>query len=665
MADWRRSWKWCLAAAALLLALAWWLWPAKQYAAPQFVGTAVCASCHQSEHQAWKNSHHDLAMQTASRTSVLAPFGGERFSAFGVTSTFSQRDGKFIVRTDNAKGELQDFEVSYAFGVSPLQQYLIALPGGAIQALTIAWDSRPRSQGGQRWFHLQAGQAIQAGSSLHWTGRQNNWNFMCAECHTTQFQKNYDAKTQTYQSQWAALNVGCEACHGPGSRHADWAKEGKPAALPHAGLLQSLDERRGVHWTIAGNGNAVRSQPPSAQRLEADVCARCHAHRSQISDAYVHGKPVLDTHITTPVDTPLFWPDGQMRAEVYNDASFRQSKMFHMGVTCSDCHESHSQKLRRPGNAACLQCHAESKYQTPKHHFHQSDSAGAQCADCHMPATTYMAVDPRHDHFIRVPRPDRSPSDGTPNACTNCHRGKSAAWAARQALAWYPNLPSRPLGSPPPDAVLAQALSRGELRDVAPLRDALRSTDANTRRIAAEAFGQADPKIRAALLTPLLRDPVRGVRIAAARALAGVPIPDENRAALQAATQEYIAAQTFNADRPEALSNLGLFYADQGRGAEAEATLKQAMAMDTDSPAAALNLADLYRSSGREDAALALLKELAVKHPDSAAVQHALGLALVRQHRRPEALAALQRAAQLEPDNRQYAYVLQLARQAP
>lgn len=38
-----------------------------------------------------------------------------------------------------------------------------------------------------------------------------------------------------------------------------------------------------------------------------------------------------------------------------------------------------------------------------------------------MPVTKYMAVDPRRDHSLRIPRPALSVELGTPNACTGCH----------------------------------------------------------------------------------------------------------------------------------------------------------------------------------------------------------------------------------------------------
>ena len=53
-----------------------------------------------------------------------------------------------------------------------------------------------------------------------------------------------------------------------------------------------------------------------------------------------------------------------------------------------------------------------------------------------MPARTYMVVDPRRDHSLRVPRPDLSAALGTPNACTGCHRDRPAQWAADRVKAW-------------------------------------------------------------------------------------------------------------------------------------------------------------------------------------------------------------------------------------
>src|SRR3989304_2758946 len=123
--------------------------------------------------------------------------------------------GGFRVATDGPGGS-GEFEVAYVFGVEPLQQYLLALPRGRLQALTVAWDTRPKAQSGQRWFHLYPDEVIAPDDPLHWTGRLQNWNLMCAECHSTALEKGYDFESDTYETTWSEIDVSCEACTGPG-----------------------------------------------------------------------------------------------------------------------------------------------------------------------------------------------------------------------------------------------------------------------------------------------------------------------------------------------------------------------------------------------------------------------------------------------------------------
>lgn len=640
-------------------------------------------------------------MQAATADSVLAPFNGERFTEGGVTSTFSQRDGKFYARTDGADGKLAEFQVTHTLGVAPLQQYLIPMPNGGLQALGIAWDARTRASGGQRWFHLLAGQHVKAGDDLHWTGLQQNWNFMCADCHTTQFKKNFDPDTRRYASSWAEGDVGCEACHGPGSHHEAWAKRAPGSAVDDdggKGLALAFDERRDVAWSIdPASGNARRSRPPAAQRKEMEACARCHAHRAQSGDDYVYGGALLDTHLPSLLTDGLYWNDGQMRAEVFNTASFMQSKMYQNGVTCSDCHDPHSGKLRLPGNPTCLQCHAAAGYDAPSHHFHRPGSAGAQCAACHMPTTTYMTVDPRHDHSVRVPRPDLSAQRGTPNACNQCHADKSVQWAAGWARRRYPGLSQR--ATPLSDAlyaadagdpaaadmllrlirdsqqpVIARASAIARLpADIDPgqratvLAGILAEREPLLRHAAIDALADAPAEQRANLLPPLLSDPVRGVRVAAARWLADVPprtLNGEQQAQLAHALDEYIAIQRYNADRPESWNNLGTLYADQGDWARAEAALKTAIGIDHALALSSLNLADVYQHTGREAEAQALIEAVLKREPRNALAHHALGLSLLRQKRLAAALPALRQASRLDPRNARFAAVYALAQQS-
>jgi Flp pilus assembly protein TadD len=657
------------------------------HAAPRFVGSAACKDCHAAEYQAWQGSQHDRAMQHATAATVLGDFNDAVFRYAGVESRFFTRDGKFFVRTDGADGQPAEFEIKYTYGVHPLQQYLIEFPDSRIQALSITWDARPKAEGGQRWFHQYPKEKIDHRDELHWTKRAQNWNFMCADCHSTDLRKNYDARVDRFATAWAEINVGCEACHGPGSNHAAWARE-KPAEAAK-GLAVALDARRGVMWTIdPATVNATRSRPKSGD-AEIEVCAQCHARRAQIAEGYHAGKPFLDHYLPSLIAPPLYHADGQQREEVYVWGSYLQSKMHAQGVTCSDCHEPHSQQLRAPGNAVCAQCHLPAKYDAPTHHFHAAGEPGSRCVDCHMPATTYMVIDPRRDHSMRVPRPDLTVAIGTPNACNGCHSDKPGKWADAALRKWPGHAPqgfqtfasafdaatrgSADAGSalitlvndsaqPPIVRATAAQLLGGfpstEMLDA--LGRGLADPDALVRLGSLLAADAVPVEQRAALVAPLLDDPRRAVRIEAARLMAPVPsemLTPAQRAAFDAAADEFIATQNYNADRPEARTALGTFYAARGRPEGAERLLRSAIALEPRHVPAYVNLADLRRAQGRDADAEAVLREGLAANPDDASLHHALGLALVRLQRMPEALGELRRATELAPGDTRFAYV--------
>jgi len=656
-----------------------------------FVGSAQCASCHEASYKAWQGSQHALAMQHATEQTVLGDFSGAKLRYAGVESTFFRRDGKFFVRTDGPDGKLAAFEVKYAFGLDPLQQYLVEFPDGRLQALSIAWDARPKASGGQRWFHLYPKERIDFRDELHWTKRSQNWNFMCADCHSTDLRKGYDAATDRFKSTWSEISVGCEACHGPGSTHVEWAKA--KGSDPAKGLTVALDERRGVSWKRdPATGNAVRSAERRSER-ELEVCAQCHARRAQIAEGYHAGNRFLDHYRPALLSPGLYHADGQQRDEVYVWGSFLQSKMYRQGVTCSDCHEPHALKLRAEGNALCAQCHAASKYDAPAHHFHQPGGRGAQCVDCHMPEATYMVIDPRRDHSLRVPRPDLSVSLGTPNACNGCHTDRDAKWADEAVQKWYGHRPQGTqrfaatlnaaerrsaeagpaLGalagdaSQPPIARATALESLGSYLSqdtLATLRKGLADVDPLMRRASLTAAASLPPGERLPLVAPLLDDPVRTVRIEAVLALASVPAQSfspAQRASFDRAAADFEATQRYNADRPEARTALGGFFAQRGRDTEAEREYRAALAMDPRFVPAYANLADLRRAQARDGDAEAVLRE-GLKHvPENPALHHALGLTLVRMKRMPEALRELERAAKFAPDDANFAYVYAVA----
>jgi tetratricopeptide (TPR) repeat protein len=672
----------------------WWGQPAHGTVAPQYVTSRVCAECHAAQLDAWRGSHHAQAMQEANAQTVLGNFGGARFSYAGVTSTFFTRAGKFFVNTDGPDGTLADYEVKYAFGVAPLQQYLVAFPDGRVQALGIAWDARRKAAGGQRWFHLYPGERVDFRDVLHWTGPAQNWNFMCAECHSTDVRKHYDAARDRFATSWAEINVACEACHGPGSAHVEWArrtKEERAADNAAKGLTVDLVARGGT-WAL-GSDPIAHLTGARDTRAQA-VCARCHARRAQLGEDYDGSQPLEQAYMMALLEEGLYHADGQILDEVFEYGSFLQSAMHERGVMCADCHDPHSGKLRAAGNAVCAPCHQPAHYDAPAHHHHQAGTAAAQCAKCHMPSRTYMVVHERHDHSFRVPRPDLSVSLGTPNPCTDCHQGRLPQWAADAVVNWYG--PTRQRGPRYAAALAAgrthQAGAERLLAEVIGDRSfpaivratALRLLEnfpgAAPELIERSLHAQEDPLVRRAALSPLtswpperrwkagvplLDDPLRAIRIAAVGVLADVPatrsLSAEHRAAFDRAAAEYRAMQAFNADRAEAWFNLGQLDARLGNVAPAEAAYRRAIRRQPWFIPSYVNLADLYRQHGRDPDGERVLREALARQPPNGDVHHALGLLLVRERRLDEAVGALGEAATRSPDNPRYTYVYAVA----
>ena len=655
-----------------------------------YVDDASCADCHAREHEAWSGSHHDLAMQEATAETVLGDFDGATFTHFGVTSRFFVRDGRFFVNTEGPDGRLADFELAYTFGVEPLQQYLAAFPGGRLQSLTIAWDT---ARG--EWFHLYPDQEITPDDPLHWTGRYQRWNVMCAECHSTHLRPNYDLESDTYRTTWAAIDVGCQACHGPGAAHVDLAlavpEEVASPPLPSGapGSAVSDDAPRAAALGLVGDLGASAS-------AEVHACAGCHSRRQRLTETDRAGRPFLDDFLPATLDEGLYHADGQIRDEVYVWGSFVQSRMHAAGVRCSDCHDPHRLGLRAQGDGVCLQCHRETpverfptltpgRYDTPDHHFHDPQSAGARCASCHMPARTYMQVDPRRDHGFRIPRPDLSAGLGTPNACTSCHEDRSAGWAADRAARWW-GAPTEPhfaaalaaarAGDRDAEAPLLAVAGDGALPAIvrATAIEALRGYGAEALRAieaaivdpdplvrvsAAGGLGRLPPPRRAAVLAPLLEDAVRAVRVAAARGLAGVPrsaLTAAQRAAFDAARAELVNAQMAVADQPAAHLDLGLLAAGEGRLQDAEAAYGTALRLDSFFLPARFNLATLLNRQGRNAEAEVVLRAGIDRVPDEGELHYSLGLLLAEEQRLDEAAESLGRAAALIPDRVRVAY---------
>ena len=636
-----------------------------------FVGRGECTDCHVEAYESWLGSDHDNAMDHANEQTVRGDFNNTEFVHNGVTFRFYTRDDKYFVYTQGADGEMAEFEVQYTFGIEPLQQYLIPFPGGRLQALSIGWDTEQ-----ERWFHLYEGHEIPPlGDWLHWTRNGQNWNGMCAECHSTNLRKNFDADTNTFNTEWSEIDVSCEACHGPGSRHVEWAQI-EPMGRPDT-------DNYALEVRTSGIDN----------RQLVDLCAPCHSRRGEIDD-YDHAQlSFAEDLVPSLLSEGVYHADGQILQEDYVWGSFTQSKMYANDVRCDDCHDVHSLKLHQEGNDLCLQCHLAATYDAYEHHFHQDEvegqpSDGALCVKCHMPEQPFMVVDWRADHSIRVPRPDLSRDIGVPNACgqSGCHDDQTVEWSVDAYTTWYGTARKPHFGTvfaaarngdPAAEAglhalvedelnpVIVRATAIQELqaypgdRTAITMREALANEEALIRLTAVNAVSAGSAEYLAETLGPLLFDSARAVRMAAASRLVGTGrdlLTPQQRPAFDSALAEHIASNERNLDFAASGMNLANLYTQQGDSRSAERYYRMALDVDDLFFPAKQNLAVLLSQQGNNEEAERLLREILAEYPEQYESAYSLALLLVGVGQMEEGLEFLARAAAGMPERSRIHY---------
>lgn len=629
-----------------------------------FVGDQKCATCHKEELKNWQGSHHDKSMQIATRETILASFNGEQFYSQGVESRFFQKDSAFYVNTEGSDGKNHDYKIEYVFGITPLQQYIVKFPNGHYQCLRTAWDTKKN-----QWFDLYPDFKVVHSEWLHWSRGGLNWNNMCADCHSTNVRKNYSQKNHSYNTKFALINVSCEACHGPGKQHiSDVTTLGK--AYKNSGTMQM-----------------TLKTPPKEL---VDQCARCHIRREQISEYFNFEGTLLDHYYPQLLETPIYHPDGQILDEDYVYGSFIQSKMYHNDVTCTNCHDAHSLKLRFKGNKLCAQCHIPETYDTEKHHFHTKDTEGAQCINCHMPGKYYMGNDFRRDHSFRIPRPDLSIKYGTPNACTTCHKDKNNAWAEKHFLKQYgkpdynhfsdllaPGLTDAPNGIEVlqklakdtiyPDIARASAIKKlGSYRNpinIDQLLAFLNDSSPLVRASTVDALNEISNPDYLKHIYPLLEDSKRAVRVKTFNALAALKehnIPETYKLSYNKAKKEYATYLKTNADFVGGRINRANYLLKKGHTQKAIEGYESALEIDPTNNIVRTNLSNLYYQNKNFEKAESAFKTIIAQEPDYGPTYYSYGLLLAELKKYKDAITQMELAVKHMPENIRVYYNLSL-----
>lgn len=637
-----------------------------------FVGDQSCQSCHTDEWEEWKGSHHDYAIAEVDENSVRGDFTDAEFLEEDYRYRFYREDEKYMVAITEVDGQTEYHEILYTFGWEPLQQYLIDVGEGKWQALHISWDTEKK-----QWFSLQPDEHPELDEWMHWSGGAMNWNTMCADCHSTNLQKNFIAETDSFHTTQSVLNVSCEACHGPGGEHVEFMNSSNAEEASKDRIRQDLNLTRNT-----------------SQLEEINTCAPCHSLRQELTDDYVHGDNFFDHFDPLLPVADNYFADGQINEEVYVYGSFLQSKMYAHGVQCTDCHNPHTLKLKAniQDNSLCMQCH-ETGYNTPEHHFHEVNTEAGQCVNCHMTGRNFMEIDNRRDHSFRVPRPDQSERFGTPNACNNCHTDQSATWASQAIDEWYgedrsPHFSETLLkadaegrdayedlkklirDSSQPEIIRATAVWYvGQFSDVQSmeiLEEAIQSDSPMIRSSAAKALESLPSDIKMPLLVSALDDSVNVVRVSA---IQGMDEINENqfrpveRGHFKNALQDYMAYLNVNAYFPQGQMNLAQFHEKQGETDKAMDAYRQAISRDSYFNPARINLAYLHNSRGENDEAERLLKKVTEQEPDYGQAYYSLGLVLAEQNKLEEAVPHFEEATRLMPEQSRVFYNLAVAQQ--
>jgi len=440
-----------------------------------YVGSAGCggAGCHDIQVNEWRQTWHSKILRDVTNLApaeVLGDFNGAVVTFKDVRAVVKGASGgdanlatlqevpvKFDVRTERANGKYffvivdpkdtgtpkggQKYEVALVVGGKWQQTYHVrpggpeGNPGDFFFPAPIRWSINPDKSAGQAPGFWEVGNF----QPENWVWSDNSGQVIprkpselpvarfaeqkCMGCHTTGFDfAPVGAPPGTVH--WSMkgngeLDIGCERCHGPGSKHVEIAKQKAAAG-------SKLDPEHDPRLIVHGLKDLSLDQ-------QNQVCGQCHARLGGKTQNVLGFPDTLDGKLFLPGDfnlteraliwsfvnpnsaTPTtgqgydnFWPDGRgKKSRTQWQDHVAGAHAVKEGASCMTCHTFHgdavskdpqqASKLRQPAKELCESCHRMGGLaKQPNWEMYsgvpnlalssQHADQGVVCADCHMGA---------------------------------------------------------------------------------------------------------------------------------------------------------------------------------------------------------------------------------------------------------------------------------------
>ena len=374
-----------------------------------FVGSAKCQKCHKEKFADWSHSQHPRMIQNVEKNASVVVGDFNKLPA----------DADFTLR-----------DVIYTIGGKFKQRYMLAADFNGTKDYVVGnyqWNTQTG-----KWQHYKTWHYWYKNAYPH-DNKQVPTSKTCDGCHFT----GYMAEQKRIEP-----GIGCEMCHGPGSKH---IKEPKSKVY------------------LASLADPVRQN---------EVCLQCHMRNrdNRLKDenmsaifgdaidypiGYEPGKSLAKLKMVAPFEmgheTGEFYANGMGKHNRTQGNEYVHSMMAKHGITCINCHNPHTlapTAKNNTGNALCMKCHTFGSPISPHekdlqaHTHHKVGSKGSLCVECHMPKVgRHTGKSPLtvRSHMFGFVTPAQTLKYGMPkktNACYACHEDKSMKSLQNNLESW-------------------------------------------------------------------------------------------------------------------------------------------------------------------------------------------------------------------------------------